>query len=314
MQKYTKDRSIDMQLSHQEKKAMNISLVTGIVMLFLKWFAFWLTGSSAIFSDASETVVHIFAVGFAAYSLRIAYRPPDKDHHFGHDKISYFSAGFEGGLIIVAGIVIIYTAVDKMITGVQLEQIGVGSALVAVAGAINAVLGWYLVRVGRKTSSVILTANGKHILTDAWTSLGAILGLGIVMLTDITIFDPLIAILFAGNILYEGGKLVQNSVRGLMDKTNPELEEKAVTVLQEFCTNRGITFHRLRLRESGASVYIDFHVQFPDDTTIQTAHDIATRAEQAVAAAMNKPADVISHLESFSSEGIKSVPQSDRNM
>lgn len=309
MQKSTEDRSIDIQLSQQEKKAMNISLATGVAMLFLKWFAFWLTGSSAIFSDASETVVHIFAVAFAAYSLRIAYQPPDKDHHFGHDKISYFSAGFEGGLIIVAAIVIIYTAIDKMMTGVQLEQIGIGSVLVAIAGAINAVLGWYLLRVGKKTSSMILTANGKHILTDAWTSFGAILGLGVVMLTDITLFDPLVAILFAGNILYEGGKLVRNSIWGLMDKTNPELEGKAILVLQEFCTHHGITFHRLRLRESGASVYIDFHVQFPDETSIQTAHDIATRAEQAIAAAMGKPADVISHLESFSSEGIRPLPK-----
>lgn len=288
---------------------MNISLAVGVAMLFLKWFAFWLTGSSAIFSDASETVVHIFAVAFAAYSLRIAYQPPDEDHHFGHDKISYFSAGFEGGLIIVAAVVIIYTAVEKMITGVELEQIGMGGALVAIAGAINAVLGWYLLKVGKKTSSMILTANGKHILTDAWTSLGAIIGLGLVLLTDITIFDPLIAILFAGNILYEGSKLVRNSVRGLMDKTNPELEGKAIVVLQEFCTQHGISFHRLRLRESGASVYIDFHVQFPDETSIQTAHDIATRAEQAVAAAMDKPADVISHLESFSSEGIRPITE-----
>jgi cation diffusion facilitator family transporter len=305
----TEDRLIAIQLSTQEKRAMNISLTVGIMMLFLKWFAFWLTGSSAIFSDASETVVHIFAVAFAAYSLRIAYQPPDEDHHFGHDKISYFSAGFEGGLIIVAAIVIIYAAIEKMITGVELEQVGAGVALVAIAGAINAILGWYLLRVGKKTSSMILTANGKHILTDAWTSLGAILGLGLVLLTDITLFDPIIAILFAGNILYEGGKLVRNSVRGLMDKTNPELEEKAILVLQEFCTQEGISFHRLRLRESGASVYIDFHVQFPDETTIQMAHDIATRAEQAVAMAMDKPADVISHLESFSSEGIRPVTE-----
>ncbi len=283
---------------------MNISLATGIAMLFLKWGAFLLTGSSAIFSDASETVVHIFAVAFAAYSLRIAYRPPDEDHHFGHDKISYLSAGFEGGLIVIAAIVIVYTAVDKLIGGIELERIGLGSILVGVAGAINGLLGWYLMRVGRKTSSVILLANGKHILTDAWTSIGAIIGLGVVMLTNITFFDPLVAIFFALNIVYEGVKLMRNAVRGLMDKTNPELEEKARYTLDIFCKKYGITFHRLRLRESSTCVYVDFHLQFPDETTIQHAHDIATEAEVAVGKAIGKTVDVLSHLESFSSEGI----------
>lgn len=301
------DINVAVALSQQEKKTMNISLAAGIAMLFLKWFAFALTGSSAIFSDASETIVHIFAVAFAAYSLRIAYRPPDDDHHFGHDKISYFSAGFEGGLIIVAALVIMVAATERLLHPIALEQIGVGTVLVAIAGSINAVLGWYIVRVGKKTSSVILIANGQHILTDAWTSFGAIIGLGIVMLTSITVFDPLIAIVFAINILIEGGKLVRNSVRGLMDKTNPELEEKAVITLGKFCSEYSISFHRLRLRESGTLVYIDFHLQFPDDTSIQRAHDIATQAERAVAAAMGKPADVISHLESFSSEGIQTV-------
>lgn len=283
---------------------MNISLATGIAMLFLKWSAFLLTGSSAIFSDASETVVHIFAVAFAAYSLRIAYRPPDEDHHFGHDKVSYLSAGFEGGLIVIAAIVIIYTAVDKIINGIEIEQIGLGTALVGVAGAVNALLGWYLVRVGRQTSSVILVANGKHILTDAWTSVGAIIGLGVVMLTNVMILDPLVAIFFAFNILYEGGKLVRNAVQGLMDKTNPELEEKSRQMLDIICEKHDITYHRLRLRESGTCVYVDFHLQFPDETTIQRAHEIATEAEMAIGEAMGKPADVFSHLESFSSEGI----------
>lgn len=292
------------ELSHKERRAMNISLATGIAMLFLKWSAFLLTGSSAIFSDASETVVHIFAVAFAAYSLRIAYQPPDDDHHFGHDKISYLSAGFEGGLIVIAAIVIIYTAVDKMINGIELEQIGLGTGLVALAGSINALLGWYLVRVGKQTSSLILIANGQHILTDAWTSIGAIIGLGLVMLTGVKIFDPIIAVIFAFNILYEGGKLVRGAVWGLMDKTNPELEEKARQTLDGFCGQRGITYHRLRLRESGTCVYVDFHLQFPDETTIQRAHEIATEAESAVSEAMGKPADVFSHLESFSSEGI----------
>jgi len=160
--------------SKPESKAMNISLMIGFLMLALKWSAYLLTGSIAIFSDAMETIVHIAAVGFAWYSLRITYLPADEDHHFGHDKITFFSAGLEGALIILAAIIIIQTSIDKLITGVTLEQIGFGTALTATAAAINTMLGLYLVKTGKNNKSLIIEANGRHILTDAWTSAGAI--------------------------------------------------------------------------------------------------------------------------------------------
>lgn len=286
-------------ISSKETRAMNISLFIGILMLGIKWTAYYLTGSIAIFSDAMETIVHIAAVGFASYSLRVTYRPPDEDHHFGHDKISYFSAGLEGGLIILAAIVIIYTAVDKLIVGITLDKVTIGTSLTAFAGGVNALLGWFLVRTGKQQRSLIVTANGKHILTDAWTSFGAIIGLVVAQATGLTWIDPLAALIFGGNIVFEGLKLIRRSADGLMDKTNSVLELKVRTGLDEFCKQNDISFHRLRMRESGQQIYADFHLQFHDGTPIEVCHAIATDAEQTIEKLLlPTPVDVTSHLES----------------
>jgi cation diffusion facilitator family transporter len=279
---------------------MNISLIVGILMLGLKWSAYLLTGSIAIFSDAMETIVHIAAVGFAWYSLRITYLPPDEDHHFGHDKITFFSAGLEGALIILAAIIIIQTAIDKLISGVTLEQVGYGTALTATAAIINTILGIYLVKTGKNNSSFIIEANGRHILTDAWTSAGAIAGLLLAYLTGAYWIDPLMALFFGANIIFEGGKLIRRSVQGLMDKTDTELYTVVTTLLQNQCGSFGISFHRLRLRVSGNYVYIDFHLQFPDDTTIELAHLQATEIEQRISTTLAQPCDIVTHLESTS--------------
>lgn len=269
-------------------------------MLALKWSAYLLTGSIAIFSDAMETIVHIAAVGFAWYSLRITYLPADEDHHFGHDKITFFSAGLEGALIILAAIIIIQTSIDKLITGVTLEQIGFGMALTATAAAINTMLGLYLVKTGKNNKSLIIEANGRHILTDAWTSAGAIAGLLLAYLTGSYWIDPLMALFFGANIIFEGGKLIRRSIQGLMDKTDPGLFTSVQDILSIQCSLLGITYHRLRLRMSGNIVYIDFHLQFPDETTIESAHLQATQIEQSIQQQVAHPCDIVTHLESTS--------------
>ena len=279
---------------------MNISLLIGFLMLALKWSAYMLTGSIAIFSDAMETIVHIAAVGFAWYSLRITYLPADDDHHFGHDKITFFSAGLEGALIILAAIVIIKTAIDKLISGVTLEQIGYGTALTATAAAINTLLGIYLVKTGKNNKSLIIEANGRHILTDAWTSAGAIAGLLLAYLTGAFWIDPLMALFFGANIIVEGGKLIRRSIQGLMDKTDPELFTDVQLLIEQKCNELGLTYHRLRLRMSGNYVYIDFHVQFPDETSIEAAHLQATEIEQLIQSTIAHPCDIVTHLESTS--------------
>lgn len=281
-----------------QKRAMNISLFIGVLMLGIKWTAYALTGSIVIFSDAMETIVHIAAVGFAWYSLRVSVLPPDDDHHFGHDKVSFFSAGLEGALIIVAAFVIIATAIDKIINGFQLEAVSIGASLTGIAGAINAVLGFYLVRVGKRERSIIVEANGKHIITDAWTSVGAIIGIVAADVSGLYILDPIFAMLFGSNIIYEGGKLLRASVNGLMDKTNHKLEESARSILNTYCAEHKLSYHRFRLRETGQRIYADFHIVFPDGTPIEEAHSMATTLENEIRAVMPGEAEIMSHLES----------------
>lgn len=279
-------------------RAMNISLGVGVAMLAAKWWAYLVTHSSVIFSDAAESVVHVIAVWFAWYALRVAHKPPDADHHYGHQKIGLISAGVEGGLICVAAVVIIVTSVNRLFTGVELQHLDYGIAITALAGGINGLLGLYLLRTGRNNRSLVVEANGKHVLTDAWTSLGAILGLVLALATGHHFLDPLFAIVFAANIIREGGRLVFDAAAGLMDKTDPVLEQNITSALQEFVTTHGLSFHRFRLRLSGSYAYVDFHLQFPDSMTIQHAHALATEAETLVVATVGHQAvDVITHLE-----------------
>ncbi|MCP5117091.1 MAG: cation diffusion facilitator family transporter [bacterium] len=160
---------------------MRLSLAIGILMLISKTAAFWLTGSAAILSDAAESVVHVVAVAFAVFSLWLSTKPADSRFPFGYERITFFSAGFEGALIILAAVTIIYEAIRKWLAGLTLENIGLGAGLILAASLVNAGLGWYLVRVGRRNNSLILEANGKHVLTDSWTSFGVVGGLLLVI-------------------------------------------------------------------------------------------------------------------------------------
>jgi cation diffusion facilitator family transporter len=288
--------------AREETFAMNLSLLTSVIMLGLKWSAYIITQSAAAFSDASETIVHLAAVLFAAYSLRLVYRPADSDHHFGHDKIAYFSSGMEGVLVMGAGIIIIYEAGTKWLAGIHLQEIGTGIAFLTAAAAINAALGTYLLQKGRKNNSIILQANGKHILSDVWTSVGVVAGMSLAWWTGITAFDPIFAILFALYITREGSEIVRQAARGLMDASNPELEHRARTVLEQFCSREQLTFHRFRLRESGTRIYIDFHLQFPDDMSIEAAHMLASHAERTITEALEQNVDITSHLEPMNDE------------
>lgn len=277
--------------------AMNLSLFVGVVMLGAKWWAYLVTGSVVIYSDAAESVVHILAVTFAWYALKISKRPPDEDHHYGHDKISFVSAAVEGVLISIAAIAIVLTAVQRLISDHQFENFSTGILITAIAGAANALLGFYLVKVGRSDRQILVVANGKHVLTDAWTSAGAVFGLGLAWWSGLYWLDPIIAIVFAANIIREGLKLVSISMNGLMDRSNVVMEEQTRELLSEFCRINHCDFHRLRLRESAERVHIDFHITVPDSTTIVLAHSIASQAEEFLKANMKVAIDVISHIE-----------------
>ena len=277
--------------------AMRISLGVGMGMLLLKIYAYVLTGSAAILSDAAESVVHIFAVGFAAYSLWLSQKPADKLHTYGHDRISFFSAGFEGAMIILAAFVIIFEAVRKWIAGLHIENIDVGTLFIVIATAVNGALGWFLVRQGKKYHSIVLEANGKHVLTDSWTSLGVIVALILTELTGWLPFDPILAILVALNILWTGGRLIRRSIGGLMDEADPAVDEQLRTILQRETEKRGITFHHLRHRNAGSRILIEFHLLFPDHIPIAEAHEQATNIEREIYNAFPMQLEIISHLE-----------------
>jgi cation diffusion facilitator family transporter len=282
----------------ESNRAMRLSVAVGLLMLAGKLTAWLLTGSAAILSDAAESVVHVVAVGFAAFSLRLSYRPADSRYRYGYERVTFFSAGFEGAMIIVAAVYIIYEATARLIAGLSPHRLGLGTAMVAAASVANLLLGLYLVRTGKRTNSLILEANGKHVLTDSWTSFGVVGGLLLVLATGWQPFDPLLAIAVAINILWSGGKLMYRSAQGLMDFADPDTARLIAKELDTVCEECGLRYHELRFRNTGSRLIIEVHLLFPFTTPVGEAHRIATAIEERLAAALDVPAEVITHLES----------------
>ncbi|MBM4162223.1 MAG: cation transporter [Ignavibacteria bacterium] len=281
----------------QQKFAIGLSLAVGFLMLMGKTYAYILTGSVAILSDATESVVHMFAVSFAAFSVRLSFKPADHTHPYGHEKVAFFSAGMEGMMIVTAAVYIIYTSIAKWIVGLHLENLEFGTLITAAAAVVNGILGGYLVWKGRRTKSLILIANGRHVLTDSWTSFAVIAGLLMVMWTGWLPFDPIIAILAAINILWSGGKLIRQSVGGLMDEADPAFERQLRKALDSETQRRGLWHHELRYRHTGTSMWVEFHLLFPKGCTIEEAHWKATEIEAALKESMPVSLNIITHLE-----------------
>jgi cation diffusion facilitator family transporter len=266
-------------------------------MLTIKWYAYYLTGSTAILSDAAESIIHIIGVSFAVFSLWYSFQPADEEHTYGHHKINYFSAGFEGALIILAAIYIIYISINRLIVGIEISNLGQGTLFTFAASVINLILGGYIVWKGKKTNSIILIANGKHVLTDSWTSFGVVGGLLLTWLTGWLPFDPIVAIAVALNILWSGGKLVRQSIGGLMDEVDKNTANSIRTILDKEVVGKNMEYHQLRLRESGNIVWIEFHLLFPKETLLDDAHNIATELESTIKKNLKTQANIITHLE-----------------
>lgn len=256
----------------QKKRAALLSMVIGFLMFGGKITAYLITGSAAIFSDALESIVHIFATGMALFSIYISSKPADESHFYGHGNVEYFSAGIEGVLILIAAIAIMYESVSALIFGIEVQKLDVGILITSGAGLINLFLGLYLIRVGKKTNSLILVADGKHVLTDSITSIGVIVGLGIVLLTDILELDPIIAILIALNILITGFKLIKESISGLMNETDKEVLESIIKIIIESKKKYWIDVHQFRFWKSANKLFIDFHLILPFYLSIKDSH------------------------------------------
>jgi cation diffusion facilitator family transporter len=284
--------------SRQRRFAMTLSLAVGLAMLAGKVSAYLITGSAAILSDAAESVIHVVAVGFAAFALRLSERPADERFPYGYERVAFFSAGFEGALIVLAALFIIVAAIQKWIAGIPIDQLGLGTLIVAGAAGLNLALGLYLVRLGRRTNSIILEANGKHVLTDSWTSAGVIVGLLLVMVTGWRAFDPIVAIIVALNILWSGAGLMRRSVAGLMDYSDPALRQQVAEAVTGLCREHRVQFHGLRSRHTGHRLRIELHLLFEYDTPVGEAHRCATAIEERLPHLLPLEAEVVTHLES----------------
>jgi len=283
----------------QRRLAMMASLGVAVLMLAGKLAAYFITGSTAILSDALESVIHLFATGIAAVSLWYAAQPPDPAHPYGHGKIAYFSSAFEGVLIALAAIAIIVMAVEALVTGPELQQLGIGLLITAVLAAINAVLGIALIRVGRKHNALVLVANGQHVLTDMWTSLGVLVGVGLVWATGILWLDPVVALLVGANIIWTSFRLLVRSYEGLMEKVESKDTARIVERLQAAEQEGAVSgWHQLRHRRVNDQVWIEMHLLFPPSLSITEAHARATAVEADVRALFPKDYVLVtSHLE-----------------
>lgn len=281
---------------------MNWSVAAAVVLLITKATAAVITESSAVYSDAAESVVHLLAVAFATWALRLAHKPADETHHFGHDKVAFLSSGFEGAMISAAALLILYEAGRQVIFGVEIVHLKIGATLTAAAAVVNLVLGITLIRVGKRSGSPLIRANGLHVLTDVWSSLAVLVALGLIAWTGWVWWDPIAAALAALNILRTGTGLMRQSLGGLLDEADPVVEKKVCELLDREVAARGLSYHNFRHRHSGKTHWVEFHLVFDDHLTVGEAHDAATAVESSVAALLHPDGRVISHLEPKSAE------------
>lgn len=279
------------------KFAMNLSLSVGILLFFIKGFALWLTDSTAVLSDAAESIVHLAAISFAFYSMKFASRPADKGHNYGHGKIAFFSAGFEGAVVLFTSLLVAWLAFRTLYRGDEIHFSLLGIILVASAGLINGVLGSWLIHLGKKNSSLILRANGLHLLTDTWTSAAALIGLILVQITGQQWWDPILALVITVNLLIAGYKLIKESIAGLMDEVDPHILHHAEEILEKESKYFNLEWHDLRIRPTGEGFFVEAHLLFPEGISLVKAHHHATIIEIAVCKDLKGKIEIITHLE-----------------
>ena len=257
-------------------RMMGLSVAAAVVTIVLKLAAAGITGSVGFLSDAMESGVNLVAALVGLWAVRLAVRPPDLGHHFGHGKAEYLSAAVEGALIFVAAGAILWTSVRRLIDPVPIEQPGLGLALSTGASLVNLAVGVALVRVGRRERSIALVADGRHLLTDVVTSAGVLVGIALVAVFGWDVLDPIVALLVGVNILYTGVGLVRRSVTGLLDAALPPEDAARVEALLDRYRAAGpVDFHALRTRESGRQRFVYVHLLVPDDWTVKRGHDLA---------------------------------------
>ena len=277
-----------------------ISVGAAIATIALKTVAWWLTGSVGLLSDALESLVNLAAAILALSMLRLAASPPDEDHPYGFSKAEYFSAGIEGALILLAAAGIVWTAIPRLIAPRELDMPLAGLGLTVVASGINFAVAMVLLRAGREHHSITLEADGKHLLTDVWTSAGVIVGIALVFATGWLWLDPIVAIAVAIHILWTGFGLMRRSVRGLLDPAiSTEDQHEVNKLIAEYSRRYGVAFHALRTRQAGARRFVSFHLLVPDAWTVAQAHQLSEEIEARMRS-MVPNAAIFTHIEPIS--------------
>lgn len=274
-----------------------LSIAAAIVTIAFKTTAYFYTGSVGLLSDALESLINLAAATIALLLIKIAAAPPDDEHSFGHDKAEYFASGIEGTLIFIAALSIGYAAVSSILSPHTLEHLGVGLIISSVATVVNLAVGRILIRAGRRHRSIILEADGQHLMADVWTSVGVVIGVLAVKFTGWLVLDPLIALVVAINITWTGFRLIQRSVLGLMDTAlDAETQSAIVEILDSYAAAKDIDYHALRTRQAGARKFVYVHILVPDDWTVQAGHDLIEEIENNIRRAV-ADSIVFTHLE-----------------
>ena len=284
---------------------LRVSVAVAVVTIALKTLAWWLTGSVGLLSDAMESLVNLASAAFALVMVRVAAQPPDEEHPYGHHKAEYFSAGFEGLLILVAALGIIWAAIGRLLHPQGIEQLGLGLALSVLSSAINGALAWVMLQSAREHRSMALEADARHLLTDVWTSAGVVVGIALVGVTGWLWLDAMVAIGVALNIVREGANLMWRSSQGLMDKrVEREVLAEIEKTLAQF-EHHTIRFDHISTRRSGQRRFVDLHMHMPASWTLGRAAAVRTSVEQALMSAVPGlratiqllPSDVEAHFD-----------------
>ena len=297
VEKKDEERFLEKEHLRMRLVAISLSFLVGLSLMAVKFYAYRLTHSSAILSDALESIINVVASAFALGSILLAAKPPDESHPYGHGKIEYFSAGFEGALIVFAALGIFRSGLSHILHPQALPRLEMGLIILLGAGLVNLLLGIGLVRVGKRTHSLALIADGKHVLTDVYTSAGVLVGLFLVRQTGWYWLDGAIACLVGLNILVTGAKLVRQSFAALMHASDPDLLKEISTLLAEHRKDVWIDIHQLRAWRSGSFVYIDFHLVLPRDYSLEEAHSEVKELEKVIADHFGGAASLLIHTD-----------------
>ncbi|GAB3922001.1 cation diffusion facilitator family transporter [Larkinella terrae] len=278
-------------------KWMSISLGLSAVLMLLKFTAWWLTSSTAVLTDALESIINVVASGFAFYSIYLSGLPRDRNHPYGHGKIEFFSSGFEGALILSAGVFIIFQAIQSFSAPQPITHLDWGVGLIALTTFANALTGWLLVRNGKATNSITLIADGRHLLTDSLSSLIVVVGIVIILITGLTWFDGVLSLILSLVIIWNGFGLIRQSVAGLMDETDLSLLQRIVDILNQYKHPNWIDIHNMRVQRYGADLHIDCHLTLPYYWTLAQVHHEVHEFEEVLKGEINTEVEIFIHAD-----------------